>query len=36
MSIVNTLSPEILDQIPEKKRGTGAVHLYVSCARRIA
>ena len=25
MSIVNTLSPEILDQIPEKKRGTGAV-----------
>ena len=25
MSIVNTLSPEILDQIPEKKRGTVAV-----------
>ena len=25
MSIVNTLSLEILDQIPEKKRGTGAV-----------
>lgn len=25
ISIVNTLSLEILDQIPEKKRGTGAV-----------
>ena len=25
MSIVNTLSLEILDQIAEKKRGTGAV-----------